>query len=98
MLRTLLLVSLPAALTIGSTFQASANPTEICVYVNDRYRDGVVTGGGPTINDTVITSPLLTCKADGQWTVTPNGCGSVSFNGNAEAMHFYVNLRKTSKC
>ena len=98
MYRTLLLVSLPAALSIGSTLQASANPKEICVYVNDRYRDGVVTCGCPTIKDTVITIPLLTCKADGQWTVTLAGCGSVSFSSNAEAMHFYVNLRKTSKC
>ena len=98
MFRTLLLVSLPAALTIGGALQASANPKEICVYVNDRYRDGVVTCGCPTIKDAVITIPSLSCKADGQWTVTPDGCGSVSFNGSAEAMHFYVNLRKTSKC
>ena len=98
MFRTLLLVSVPAALTIGSTLQASANPKEICEYVNDRYRYGAVTCGCPTIKDTVITIPLLTCAEDGQWTVKPEGCGSVSFNGNAEAMHFYVNLRKTSKC
>ena len=93
-----MLVSLLVAFAIGSAQQAGADPKEICEYVNDRYRYGVVTCGCPTIMKSVITIPLLTCTETGQWGVKPDGCGTVDFNSNVEAMHFYVKLRKASNC
>lgn len=98
MFRTLMLACLPVAFAIGSAMQASANPKEICEYVNDKYRYGAVTCGCPTVTESVITIPSLTCTEDGQWKFNAAGCGNIPLNSNAEAMHFYVNLRKTSKC
>ena len=98
MLRTLLLVSLPAALTIGLAPQASANPKENCVYASDSYRDGTQTCGCPAIKNKVITIPLLSCDPEGRWSVDVKGCGTVELNDAANTLRLYIKLRKASKC
>ena len=98
MFRTLALFALPVAIAAGPALQASAKEEETCVYVNDNYRNAAVTCGCPVIKESVITIPSMLCTSNGRWEVKPDGCGSVTLNSNAEAMYFFVKLRKASKC
>ena len=96
MLRTLLLVSLPAAITIGTALQASAKTN--CTHANRTYSPGAVTCGCPRIDNRVVTIPQLDCKGDGTWALSGKTCGTVELNDNANTLRLYIELRRASKC